>query len=268
LQKQVGGEFDAQITQQVFGTPSTERDARINEARTTLARLNLPEPRRSIGSNEKAIFLEATQAASDQFAAVNAAPPLAAGSFDLAIQVHESTVDNAASRILAGRTMTAQQLDRLMADVGRPPAKETDASDEEASFEIDFARLRPLIFEARDQSVRIGLRGTRFKQGERELARPIEITATYLPVKTAEGATFLQRQGEVGVDFPGGRRLTIAQVALRQSIQKAFDDRFPLTLLDQSIVLPTTLPIAALQGQTLRTTTVDAREGWLSVLVR
>ena len=267
LQQQVGGEFDEQVTQQVFGASSSDRNARIQEARTMLARLNLPEPRRLIGSNEKAIFLEANQASSDQFSAINPAPPLAAGSFDMAVQVHESTVDNVASRVLAGRTMTAQQLDRLMADIGRPPAKDGDESESEP-FEIDFARLRPIIFEARDQTVRIGLRGTRFKQGERELARPIEITATYLPVKTADGATYLQRQGDVGVDFPGGRRLTIAQVALRQSIQKAFDERFPQTLLDQAVSLPTTLPIASMRGQQLRSTTVDARDGWLSVLVR
>lgn len=264
FRNQVGSEFDAQVTQAVAGAPTGKRDEALCEARTTLARLYLPEPSRAVGSSEKAIYVEAFQTANDQFAAINPAPPLAANSFDFAVQVHESTVDNVASRVLAGRTMTRAQLDRLIANVGGAP--QADASQED--FEIDFARLRPIIFEARDQMVRIGLRGTRFKQGDRDLTRPIEITATYLPVKNADGTSFLLRQGEVGVDFPGGRRLTMTQVALRRSIQKAFDERFPPTLLDQAIVVPPTVALETIRGQHLRATTVDARNGWMSVLVR
>jgi hypothetical protein len=60
----------------------------------------------------------------------------------------------------------------------------------------------------------------------------------------------------------------MTQVALRRSIQKAFDERFPQTLLDQAIVVPPTVALETIRGQHLRATTVDARNGWMSVLVR
>ena len=274
LRKQVDAEFDTQVSQAVAMAPSADRKAALAKARTALLRLNLPEPSRTIGSNANAIFLEATQATGDQLAAIQSAPPLAPGSFDLAIQLHESTIDNVASRILAGRTMTGAQLDRLMADV-RQPAKSTAMptnkpadADQEDSFEIDFAKFRPIVFEARDQTVRIGLRGTRFKQGERNLSRPLEITASYRPIQTSDGQTFLERIGDVDVDFPGGRRLTIAQVALKRSIQKAFDNRFPQTLLDQTLLLPATLPIESMRGQRMQVSSIDSSDGWLSISAR
>ena len=262
LRQQVGSEFDTQISLAVTAAPSPERQAAIAKARTTLVRLDVPEPSWTIGSNEHSIFLEATQAANDQFAAITPAPSLTPGRFNLAIQLHESTIDNVASRILAGRTMTGDQLDRLMADAGRPPQPEAD------SFVIDFAKFRPIIFEARDQTLRIGLRGTRFKQGDRELARPLEITAIYRPIQTLDGKSYLERMGDVDVDFPGGRRLTIAQVALKRSIQKAFDKRFPQSLLNQSPMLPVTLPIESLRGRSLYFSAIDSRDGWLSISAR
>lgn len=262
LRQQVGSEFDTQVSQAVAAAPSPARQAAIAKARTTLVRLDVPEPSRTIGSNEHSIFLEATQAASDQFAAITPAPPLTPGRLNLAIQLHESTIDNVASRILAGRTMTGDQLDRLMADAGRPPQTAAD------SFVIDFAKFRPIIFEARDQTLRIGLRGTRFKQDDRELARPLEITAIYRPIQTLDGKSYLERMGDVDVDFPGGRRLTISQVALKRSIQKAFDKRFPQTLLNQSPMLPVTLPIESLRGRSLHISAIDSRDGWLSISVR
>jgi len=274
LRKQVGGEFDTQVSQAVATAPSADRQAALAKARTSLLRLNVPEPSRTIGSNEHAIFLEGTQAAGDQLAAIKSAPALTPGSFDLAIQLHESTIDNVASRILAGRTMTGEQLDRLMADVRQPaqakttPMIQQEATDKDGSFEIDFARFRPIIFEARDQTVRIGLRGTRFKQGERNLSRPLEITATYRASRTNDGRAILERIGDVDVDFPGGRRLTIAQVAVKRSIQKAFDNRFPQMLLDQTLLLPSTLPIESMRGQRLRVSSIDSSDGWLSISAR
>ncbi len=268
LRNQVGSEFENQVAQAVANHSTSKRDSAMAKARTTLMRLNLSEPSRMVGSNEHAIFLEATQAAPNQLAAINSAPPLMPGSFDLAIQLHESTVDNVAARILAGRTMSGKQLDRLMAlATNAESAVAGDAVDEE-NFSIDFAKLRPIIFEARDQTVRVGIRGTRFKQGERELARPLEITATYRPVILQDGSSYLERTGDVGVDFPGARRLTISQVALKRSIQNLFGDRFPPTLLEQTLLLPATLPIDSLKNKPLRAQSIDSQDGWLSITAK
>jgi len=281
LRQQVGSEFDQQVTAAVSSAPSANRRSAFDEGRVTLTRLDLPEPIRTLHSNESAIYLEATQADSDQLAAINRAPSLMPATYDVAIQIHESTVDNVATRVLAGRTMSGKQIDRLLADIGRPvtpPASTTSAGTSPAStsptgggdeaeenFVIEFAKFRPIIFEARDGQVKIGLRGNRFSQGERELRRPLEITASYRPVQMMDGTIYLERVGDVGVDFPGGRRLTISQVAVKRSIQRAFADRFPPTLLQQTLTLPATLPIESLRGQTMRATSIDSRDGWVSV---
>ncbi len=163
--------------------------------------------------------------------------------------------------------MSRDQLDRLITRTGRPAPAAADG-EEEAPFIIDFAKLRPIIFEARAQSLKVGLRGTRFKQGERELKQALEITATYIPVRLMDGTMYLERQGDVEVDFPGNRRLTIQQVALRKSIQKLFANRFPPQLLTQSLTLTGTLPVETLRGRSLRASGIDSRDGWLSVSAR
>ncbi len=263
LRQQVGSEFAAQVEEAVRIPAQSDRQTALAQARTTLTRLDLPEPKRTIGSTTESIFLHATQAGIEQLAAANPAPSLASRTYDLAIQLHESTVDNIASRVFAGRTMSRDQLDRLITRTGRPAPVAADG-EEEAPFIIDFAKLRPNHFEARAQSLKVGLRGTRFKQGERELKQSLEITATYIPVRLMDGTMYLERQGDVEVDFPGNRRLTIQQVALRKSIQKLFANRFPPQLLTQSLTLPGTLPVETLRGRNLRASGIDSRDGWLS----
>jgi len=204
-------------------------------------------------------------------------------SFDAVIQVHESLIDNVAARILAGRTFTGNQIDALLAQRDRsklpsilkklnteailPKLSGEEPADEAESFEIDFSRFRPIVFEARDQSVRIGIRGTRFSQDGRELRSALEITATYVP-EEENGHLVLRRSGDVGVDFPGGRRLTVQQVALRRSIQRLFSERFPEKFLDLPLIVPPSVPLSHLWGKLYHAHQIDARNGWLSISVR
>jgi hypothetical protein len=300
FRSQVAADFDSQ-TSDAVNRPRGDGEglAKLRDAGVRLRRFNLDEPSRTIGSTATTIYLEATQRSGKQLAATTAPPRLEtmfastasgnantlvrvgspatsagsqSGAFDLAIQVHESLVDNVASRILAGRTVKSQEIDQLLTSIGRfPIAAATDAAQgDEASgkFEIDFSNLRPIIFEARDQTVRVGLRGTRFSQGDRELKVPIEITATYQHVDRGD-EHFLQRVGPVEVAYPGGGRSTVQQVALRRTIQNLFDNRFPETLLDKPMIAPGANPaIPALAGRVFRAERIDARDGWLSIAVR
>lgn len=267
----------------------------IKEAKILFARLNLPPPARTVGSTPQNVYAQVTQRDATQLAADTSPPPLselvaavrpsvagrllkAVGAsaegessdalYDGAIQLHESFVDNIAARVLGGRTVSGEQIDQLLASSDKPLLDLVSEEAEPEPFEIDFSTFRPVILELRDQTVRIGIRGTRFSQGARELARPLEITATYEPQRTALGTMLLQRRGDVSVDFPGGRRLTIQQVALRRTIQRLFADRFPETLLERPLIIPDFNESAALEVRTLRTRLIDARDGWLSIAVK
>jgi hypothetical protein len=190
---------------------------------------------------------------------------------DATLQIHESLIDNLASTVLAGRTLTGQQIDRLIGSV-KPttisratPGSAIDPPAEQ--FEIEFASVRPIIFELRDQKIRIGIRGNRFSQDGRDLRSSLEITATYEPVDV-DGYKVLRRTGIVEVDFPGSGRIGFQQVAQRRSIQKLFNDRFPETLLNQPIILPILAAVPTLSGRVYRARGIDSQNGWLTLAVR
>lgn len=296
LRQRVAEDFTRQTTEAARGQgPEGGLATRLKEARVKLVRLNLEEPARGMYSTTEQAVVEVTQRDTVQLAACNAHPriKLARSPADpdgaamltakrpseppqesslsalaaVAIQVHESVVDNVASRVLGGRTMTGEQIDRLLGEFDRGP-KADDETDTEEAFEIDFYPLRPIIMEARAQTLRIGLRGSRFSQQGRELRRQLEITALYQPATGDDGQQVLQRDGDVSVDFPGTRRLSIQQVALRRSIQRIFDKRFPEVLFDTPLTLPDTIDAELLRGRSFLPVMLDVRDGWLSIALR
>ena len=262
LRRRVGEQFASQTAEAAALSPPEVLD----EARPWLQRLDLPQPSPFWGSTHQALFIQAVIRQSDQLATVVSPPPVTAGSYAAAVQVHESAVRNALSPMLAGRTIDQTLLRDLLDSIDRGPAADNAAPEDDAAFELEFARFRPVIFEAREETVRVGVRGTRFEQDGRSLNRPLEITAVYRP-QQSEGVTTLVREGEVDVDFPGGGRLSLAQTALRSSIQEAFDDLFPPVLLDRPITVPEDAEIEALRDRTFRVRWIEATQGWLSVAI-
>ena len=139
--------------------------------------------------------------------------------------------------------------------------------EDEAPFELDFARSRPIIFEAREGKIRVGIRGTRFVQGKRGISRPLEITAIYEPVKTVEGIAILKLTENAKIDFPGTKRLSIAQTGTRSAMAKKFKDVFPKYLMDQPWTVPPTVKADAIRNRVYRPREVSAKDGWLTVAV-
>jgi hypothetical protein len=275
--------FRTQVTEQ-FTTQTNEQAATgipdfMQDARPMLKRLSLVEPTRLWGSTENAIIIDATMRRSDQMTTVVSRPRIT-GVFAVAVQIHESAINNAATPILAGRTVNEQQLAELIEATGREsPIGDSDSEDsvsedgdsedgEQSPFEITFSRLRPVIFEARDQLIRVGLRGTRFAQGSREIRRAMEISTVYKPQTLANGSVILKRVDEVGVDFPGDKRLSVSQAGLKSTIQKKFSSVFPETLLDQPLKVPDTVELEAIRGKVFQPRVVDAMNGWLTIAVQ
>jgi hypothetical protein len=280
-----------QFTQQTDEASSISVSDPMAKIRPMLTRLDLREPVRFWGSTDTDIYVEATIARDDQLSAPSlpvlaSTRPLVGGRYDVALQVHETVVDNLISPILAGRTMTETQINEWLnrANLGQPQPEAPsnlernkddlalEVDDEEAKneppFEIDFARLRPIVFEARDQSIKLGIRGTRFVQGRRELNQAMEITANYVPAQLEDGSAILLRTGDVEVDFPTRRRrLSVSQTGLKTTIEKKFADVFPETLLHRPLQVPSTVQLEALAGRSFRPQTIDARDGWLTITV-
>ncbi len=269
LRDRVGSRFTEQ-------TAAIGRSDAFTRGDPWLQRLDIPEPTQHWSSTDDLLFFRAAVSRSSQLAAPLPAPSVPEG-LGATVQVHESAVDNALAQFLGGRTVKQDQIDRLLESLGRETTGRelelTKQVESESPFEIDFARLRPIIFEAREDTVRLGIRGTRFEQDGRQLVRPLEITAVYRPASSdpgnagEAGTTTLVRESEVNVDFPGRGRLTVGQTALRSTIKRAFDDVFPETLLDRRVSVPESSPLEAMRGQVFHPRYVQARDGWLTIAV-
>lgn len=239
----------------------------MKDVRPVLKRLNFREPTRTIGSTSDSVYLSATVRQGNQLAAPIPAPP-APGGYEATIQIHESVINNTLGSILAGRTMSQSELSDLVRKIGRnKPTENSDEQEDKEGFEIDFDRSRPILFEARDGKIRIGIRGTRFAQGKRELKKRLEIFAVYRPIKTMDGIVLLDREGDAEIDFPGTKKLSFSQAGLRGSIKKGFADAFPQILMDQPWSVPSTIEAPAVAGRTYRPRYFDARDGWLTLSV-
>jgi hypothetical protein len=263
MRRQVGSLFARQTSEAAAMMPPDP----LGKIRPVLKRLSLDEPARLWGSTERAVYIDSVFRRRDQISTVIPRPPIHE-SYDAAVQVHESVIDNAFAPILAGRTLKESQLNELLEESGRPVPKPEEGEGPEPPFEIDFARLRPVVFEARDQTIRVGVRGTRFAQGTRELKRAMEITAVYEPAKTTDGVALLLRKGDVDVDFPGDKPLSVSQAGLKRTIQRKFSDVFPEVLLDRPLEMPTDVGVEAIRGRVFHPRMVSATDGWLTITVR
>jgi hypothetical protein len=264
MSRRVGTQFESQ-TGDAAATASPNLLAKI---RPVLKRMSHDQPECQFSSTDQAILVDATFRRPDQLSAVLSPPPITEP-YDAAIQIHESVFDNAMAPVLAGRTFTEDRLRELLDMLGRelPTQDASEEGDIEPSFEIDFADRQPIVFEARDQTVRIGVRGTRFAQGSREIKESMEITATYQPVTTADGTAMLRRVGNIDVDF-GRERLRVSQAGIKRTIQKKFSAVFPSELLDRALIVPEDSSIKALQGRAFRPQFVDAQDGWLTITIK
>lgn len=249
-----------------------------------IKRLEIATPTRNLYSTDREIFFESRLQRDDQLSA-SVFPPVKPSGGDLTFQIHESLIVNAVGPVLAGRTLNRDRIADLIEQSGLklptrsdsslnpgglelPDDQGEDSDDADEPFEIEFARSRPIIFEARDGKVRLGVRGARFASGDRELKQALEITATYSPVIQLDGTSILVRQGEAEVDFIGKKRLSIAQAGMRGTIEKRFAKVFPPQLLTNGLTVPQTARAEALRGREFRAQRIDASQGWFSVSAR
>lgn len=296
LRGQVGREFDAQ-TAATAGRSFSGLDRIIDP---WLSRLDFPSLSRTIGSTSDTVYARANLQRRYGLAAPNDPPPLALlgtgdgpgvlpGNYLVAVQVHQSLVDNTIAPLLAGQTFTPDRIvqlaetldwelpnrDAIADSTGgavRPGAGIDQAGDdpdqESEDYEVDLANFRPVFIEVGDQELRVGLRGTRFSQAGRELQRSLEVSATYRPLRGEDGAIWLRRDDDVRLSFPGNRRLSISQTAIKTNMQKSFNELFPIDLLHRPISIPDTAQVRALAGRELQISAIDLRDGWISIAVR
>lgn len=206
----------------------------------------------------------------------------------LAIQVHESLLNNGADRLdLAGKTMTDQELKALMEErisklLGRefhfskpedaaaapeaaapaPADTEAEGADEaveEGGSETNtyvFDTHDPLRFHIENGTLVITLRTGLKREGQEDI--PTHIIDVPLKLSVSGGRIMMQREGSVRVvPAPGTQRSIPRQNIMRANIQRSipertFDGKINIEQENKKI--------------TLNVSSIEARNGWLTVL--
>ncbi|MEZ6088917.1 MAG: hypothetical protein R3C05_13000 [Pirellulaceae bacterium] len=282
LEKRVSENFDRQVAEtSPLGDGS---NSSLKNLVNVLRRFGIEEPGRIWASDTRYMLISALQREATDLAAPTPAPHVA-GSHDVVIQFHESVVNNVATALLAGRTLTGPQLEQIAKSLfpnidlepkpqrrsaqegsksgGAESDDDTDEADDEETepAKISFARDRPIIFDAQDGAIWIGINGTRFQQGESSLKTALRVRAKYVPVYVDGQGYILKREGLVDIKFPGSVKVSVGQITIRSKMEKVFGRAFPERLLER----PLNLPIKQLNNPRVFVQAIDARHGWLTV---
>ena len=214
-------------------------------------------------STSEHLLVRAIEASRDQLGAPTG-PIQIPGQPDVALKVHESLPNNLADTLLAGRTLTDDELRERLADWFGEVPEEFRLDPEEDPWSVTFADEQPVTVEFRRGGFTISIRGDRFTSGDNNYAA-MNMTARYKlnPGQQQFSAT---RVGELeifppGFDPNGDQTLSARQQTLRRLLERRFGKIFTPEITGEGLVLPGRLKNAG----TLPLAFADARSGWIAL---
>ena len=177
----------------------------------------------------ESLHLTILQANGLQLAAPGNPPPLE-GDSDIAVQIHESMLNNLAAALLSGETLDEQTfLEDVEQMFGSLPAFLEPDPDSQPWIITFQSRRPPVVVDFQDGTIRISIRGRRFASGDRDIRSEFDITAEYRLVKSETALTAI-RIGDPEVfpsDFVQGRdTLSLREQSRREILERKFRDTF------------------------------------------
>ncbi|HVX12375.1 MAG TPA: hypothetical protein VHC22_14425 [Pirellulales bacterium] len=197
------------------------------------------------------------------------APPKVPEQVDMAVQFHESLVNNYSDGLLAGQTLRQQDLDKLSLQLfGRRP-KQIAFDEQKGPWEITFASLAPVVLRVDGGRASLTLRGRRFGSDIRTIDTPMDVTAHYRFVREDDAAKAVREGDDIEVYptgfVPGGeRRMSLRQSRDASYIRNRFDDFFTPEITSQGLVLPGQWA----QAGRLELVELTADQGWVTLAWR
>ena len=121
---------------------------------------------------------------------------------DVAVRLHDSTPSIYLDKTFAGKTYTDQE---LAEEIGRisgdePISLSAGSEQEDQSFSITFANVRPVQFEFADNRFSVIVSGRRFAQGDKKINEGLKIILRF-KIKQIDGKLKFVRDGEAEVDY-------------------------------------------------------------------
>jgi hypothetical protein len=205
-----------------------------------LRRRELPDMK--FRSTTENLLLDVLAANRNQIAAPGT-PPAIDVENDLAVQVHESMINNLATSLLGGVTLEEEELQKRVVEM-RGSLPDSLKSDEERDpWSITFARNQPVSVKFTENALQITIRGQRYTSGDQDF-RAMNVTANYKielgePDKLGIRGIKLMRQGDLEIVPPGEpRRLSGREITLRTLLQKRFGKLFEPEVVYDGLILP------------------------------
>jgi hypothetical protein len=207
------------------------------------------------------VHLAATYARGSQLGAATA-PPEAIASPDIAFQLHESMVNNAAATALAGRRLTEAQLKDMLEDLLGEMPERFDSETESEPWAIDFASMQPLTVTFDKNSWSVTLRAANYYRGETRYPG-MSVSVQYQLVAGDDGPKAVL-QGEPAIFPPGFTRENSRRLSAREQVIRDMLARRMEKLLQPEIV-PGDLELSGEWGKLrpLRLVQWETESGWL-----
>ncbi len=134
-----------------------------------------------------------------QLSAVDRPPAVFSSPPDVAVQVHESFIDNWIEPYLARQTVKNTEIaDKIEAITGRRP--ENFQENPGDNWSITFSATRPIQVVFEENRLSVLIIGNRFMRDDRPVNEPMSIRINLRPVRE-NGIVRFERDGDVAVDF-------------------------------------------------------------------
>jgi hypothetical protein len=188
-------------------------------------------------STTKELLLVTALAANRNQIAASSAPPDVTAPNDLAVRIHESTINNLTSAMLGGRTLTEEEMQKRVIEMRGSLPDSLKSEEDRDPWSITFARSQPVTVKFADGGIQITIRGQRYTSGDRDF-RAMNVTAAYKFQIDGPGIK-LVRQGDLTIVPPGEpRRLSGKEITLRTLLEKRFGKLFEPEVKYEGLILP------------------------------
>ncbi len=211
----------------------------VNKVRNPLLRRREFPSLLKLSTTDNEMLVTALQANRSQLGAPTA-PPAITVENDMAVQVHESAVNNLAQALLGGVTLKEEDVQKKAVDILGKLPEQLKSEEDRDPWSITFARVRPVTVKFTDGGFQVTVRGQRYTSGEREF-RAMNVTADYKIEQNGNGAKAI-RQGDLHIVPPrfveGKTRLSTQEVTLKTLLQRKFGRLFEPEIKSEGLVLP------------------------------
>lgn len=186
----------------------------------------------------KELLLGAVLAANRKQIAASSPPPDVTVENDLAVQIHESMINNLAAALLSGHKLTEEELQQRVIDLRGELPDSLKSEEDRDPWSITFASEEPPVtVKFDDDLIEITIRGQRYTSGERSF-RAMNVTAKYKFEIAGAGIKFT-RVEDLHIVPPGPPRiLSPRELTLRTLLEKRFGKLFEEEVTYDGLILP------------------------------